>query len=182
MQQLVHTEHARRSTGTTASADAHVQLHAHVISHALVRKLQLHAPGGTAFNIKDQQQASTPLPHMSGADALLIVGVQFARPPAAELARVLEGADEAAAPAYAAAADWAAPLADLVANDGRAHAHLKACQPQLIARRPWELDVAVCPQVCCVEGGMWHKRHTLLLRAHHQLLDCCTSWTVPSQL
>eukprot|EP00882_Tetradesmus_deserticola_P003856 GHRQ01004080.1.p1 GENE.GHRQ01004080.1~~GHRQ01004080.1.p1 ORF type:complete len:667 (+),score=223.87 GHRQ01004080.1:292-2292(+) len=142
-----HKQHLGSEQQRAAAAAQHVVLHRQVLEHPLVQQLQLHtvtqhhrgtAAAGTAWvDAAAEQLGENP--------AKLLVGVNFPDVPDSELQRL--AVDTAAFhPAAAAAVDWEAPLAQLVAADGRCQRHLQLCRPELLARSRMELNIAVCPQ------------------------------------
>lgn len=149
--ELVHSEHKQQlGTDGAEAAAQHMELHRRVLAHELVQALQLHAGDG-----QQSQHARVGLGYDAALQAgalpsKLLVGVHF---PDLEPEQLRGAGHDPAGfhPAAAAAADWQAPLAELVAAaaaaDGRSSEHLGACTPELLARGAWELEVAVCPQV-----------------------------------
>jgi hypothetical protein len=77
--------------------------------------------------------------------------VHFPEIPAADLARTQVN-PSSFHPAAAAASDWEQQLKAVVMASCRTQEHQQLCQPELAASSPWELNVAVCPQVSVVGG------------------------------
>ena len=116
------------------------------MEHELLQQLQLHAavPKAALHHMDgDARQLAATVP------AKILIGVHFPDIRESELRR-LDYANSNFHPAEAAAADWGHALADVVAADGRSEDHLSFCIPELLPKGQWELDVAVCPQVCVI--------------------------------
>jgi ribosomal protein L13E len=141
-----HKQHLSSEQQRAAAAAQHVQLHRQVLEHALVQQLQLHTPKQQHW--RGTAAAEAAAAGLTETPAKLLVGVNFPDLPEAELQR-LRVDTSTFHPAAAAAADWEAPLSQLVAADGRCQHHRQLCKPELLARSRMELNVAVCPQVSC---------------------------------
>lgn len=96
--------------------------------------------------------ADTALGHelKQGTPGKVLIGVHFAEIPEVALQRLKVQAGSFH-PAAAAVKDWQEQLTDVVMAAKRCQHHKQLCQPELTARSPWELDVAVCPQVRAVQ-------------------------------
>lgn len=145
MLELIHQE--RQHLDGVDHPDAgqqHLQLHRRVVEHRLLQQLQLHE--SAALHASHHHQDGLAQQLTRSKPAKMVIGVHFPHVPQAE-SELLGYNTEVFSPAAAAAADWQQPLADLLTADGRCKYHMSMCQPELIARGAWELDVAVCPQV-----------------------------------
>jgi len=133
----------------------HVQVHKRIIEHDLLERLQVTS---TAQHLQQAAAAAadTALGQVlkQGTPGKVLVGVHFAEIPQDALQRLKVQAGSFH-PAAAAVKDWQEQLTDVVMAAKRCQHHKQLCQPELTARSPWELDVAVCPQVRGVQI-MWH--------------------------
>lgn len=130
------------------AAAQHLQLHQLVVDDDLIQQLQLHHSASLHRSHHHKAVDAVSEEVVRRRPAKLVIGVHFPHIPRAELELLGHSSSSSNFnPAAAAAADWQQALADLVAADGRCEYHLQLCEPELVARGPWELDVAVCPQV-----------------------------------
>jgi hypothetical protein len=125
----------------------HVEVHKRILQHEAVQQLQLVRPADELRLAAAKAAASGGLAaelRQAPPDKVLI-GVHFPDVPTSALQR-LGTAGASFHPSAAAAQDWRQPLLDVVAREDRSPEHLHLCQPELLSRSQWELDVAVCPQ------------------------------------
>lgn len=146
--ELVHEQQQLIGLSQFNAAAQHLQLHQRIINHEMVQQLQLHHAevSVTSHNNTAADAVQAAEESMHRRHSKLVIGVHFPEIPQSELQHASYNISSYN-PAAAAVADWQHQLADIVAADGRCEDHLRMCQPELIARGPLELDVAVCPQV-----------------------------------
>lgn len=142
----------KHNAAAAAAADSthhHLQAHKRILAHLALQHLKL---TDAAQHLREAAAAATTDTAISQelkhhAPSKVLISVQFAEVSQADLAR-LGVSPGSFHPAAAAAKDWQDALSAVVAASDRSLVHQQLCQPELIANSPWELDVAVCPQVC----------------------------------
>lgn len=145
---LEMVQQQQQQTQAAADASHHLQVHKRIMSHAAVKHLKVadavqHLRLAAAAAAADAA-TSSELKHQ--APSKVLIGVHFAEVSAADLQRLKVRQDQFH-PAAAATSDWAQHLQAVVMDSDRSREHQQLCQPELVAVSPWELDVAVCPQV-----------------------------------
>jgi putative alpha-1,2-mannosidase len=137
-----------QQTAASVGASHHTQVHKRIMLEKPIEQLRVadvaqHLRHAAAASAADAA-LSTEL--RNKAPSKILIGVSFAEVQQAELLR-LKVKQESFHPAAAAAVDWEAQLEAVVMASERSHEHKQLCKPELLASSPWELDVAVCPQV-----------------------------------
>jgi hypothetical protein len=138
-----------QQTTAEVGASHHIQVHKRIMLEKPIEQLRVadaaqHLRHAAAAAASADAVLSTEL--RSKAPSKILIGVSFAEVQQADLLR-LKVKQESFHPAAAAAADWEEPLEAVVMASERSREHQQLCTPELLASSPWELDVAVCPQV-----------------------------------
>lgn len=146
--EIVQQQLQQHQVQAAADPSHHLQVHKRIMSHAALEHLKVadaaHHVRLAAAAAAADAAISSELKH--NAPSKVLIGVHFAEVQPADLQR-LKVQQQHFHPAAAAASDWAEPLQAVVMATDRSREHQQLCQPELVAVSPWELDVAVCPQV-----------------------------------
>jgi hypothetical protein len=131
-----------------AGISHHLQVHKRILAHESLEHVRV---AEAAQHLRHAAAASTADAALSQelrqqAPGKVLIGVHFAEVQHADLLRLKVKADSFH-PAAAAATEWNAALRAVVMAAQRGPEHQQLCKPELVANSPWELDVAVCPQV-----------------------------------
>lgn len=137
-----------QQTAAAADASHHIQVHKRIMLEKPIEQIRV---ADAAQHLRHAAASATADAALGAelrnkAPSKILIGVSFAEVQQADLLR-LKVQQDTFHPSAAAAADWEEQLHAAVMASERSREHQQLCKPELLANSPWELDVAVCPQV-----------------------------------